>query len=92
MAGYLIANYNVTNPDGYQAYLAAVGPTIQAHGGGGVDDDELRCLGHQRSHPAAANARAAARTSGPTCSRSPSRSSRAGATSSRRGFMPWNHA
>ena len=33
MAGYLIANHNVTNPDGYQAYLAAVGPTIQAHGG-----------------------------------------------------------
>ena len=33
MAGYLIANYNITNPEGYQAYIAAVGPTIAAHGG-----------------------------------------------------------
>lgn len=33
MAGYLIANYNITNPDGYQTYIAAVGPTIIAHGG-----------------------------------------------------------
>ena len=33
MAGYLIANYRVTNPDGYQAYIAAVGPTIVAQGG-----------------------------------------------------------
>ena len=33
MASYLVANYNVTNPDGYQKYLAAVGPTIAAHGG-----------------------------------------------------------
>ena len=31
MAGYLIANYNITNPEGYQAYIAAVGPTIVAH-------------------------------------------------------------
>ena len=33
MASYLIANYNVTNQEGYGAYLAAVGPTIAAHGG-----------------------------------------------------------
>ena len=33
MAGYLIANYNITNPEGYQAYIAAVGPTIVAHSG-----------------------------------------------------------
>ena len=33
MAGYLIANYSITNPDGYQAYVAAVGPTIVARGG-----------------------------------------------------------
>ncbi len=33
MAGYLIANYRVTNPDGYQAYVAAVVPTIVAHRG-----------------------------------------------------------
>ena len=33
MAGYLIANYSITNPDGYQAYIAAVVPTIVAHGG-----------------------------------------------------------
>ena len=33
MAGYLIANYQITNEEGYQAYLASVGPTIGAHGG-----------------------------------------------------------
>ncbi len=33
MASYLIANYNVTNPDGYQQYVAAVVPTIVSHGG-----------------------------------------------------------
>ncbi len=33
MASYLIANYDVTNPEGYGAYVAAVGPTIVAHGG-----------------------------------------------------------
>ena len=33
MAGYLIANYNITNQEGYQTYIAAVGPTIIAHGG-----------------------------------------------------------
>lgn len=33
MAGYLIANYNITNPEGYQSYIAVVGPTIVAHGG-----------------------------------------------------------
>ena len=33
MAGYLIANYKITNPEGYQAYPAAVRPTILAHGG-----------------------------------------------------------
>ncbi|MEJ2132307.1 MAG: DUF1330 domain-containing protein [Gammaproteobacteria bacterium] len=33
MAGYVIANYDITNQDGYQSYVAAVGPTIAAHGG-----------------------------------------------------------
>lgn len=33
MAGYLIANYNITNEEAYQSYLATVGPTIVAHGG-----------------------------------------------------------
>ena len=33
MASYLIANYNVNNSEGYGAYVAAVGPTIVAHGG-----------------------------------------------------------
>jgi uncharacterized protein (DUF1330 family) len=32
MAGYFIANYTITNPAEYQAYLAAVGPILQAHG------------------------------------------------------------
>ena len=33
MAGYLIANYEITNPEGYQGYIAAVGSTILAHRG-----------------------------------------------------------
>ena len=33
MAGYLIANYKITNPEGYQAYTAVVAPTVMAHGG-----------------------------------------------------------
>ena len=33
MASYLVANYNVTNQEGYDQYLAAVGPTIMGHGG-----------------------------------------------------------
>jgi uncharacterized protein (DUF1330 family) len=33
MAGYLIANYQITNEAGYQAYIGSVGPTILAHGG-----------------------------------------------------------
>jgi uncharacterized protein (DUF1330 family) len=33
MAGYLIANYTITNEEGYQGYIAAVGPTILTHGG-----------------------------------------------------------
>ena len=33
MAGYLIANYNITNEEAYQQYLATVGPTIVTHGG-----------------------------------------------------------
>jgi uncharacterized protein (DUF1330 family) len=32
MAGYFIANYTITNPDGYQEYPAAVGPILTAHG------------------------------------------------------------
>lgn len=33
MASYLVANYNVTNQDGYNEYLSAVGVTIINHGG-----------------------------------------------------------
>lgn len=33
MAAYLIANYKITNPDAYQAYPPAVGPTLAAYGG-----------------------------------------------------------
>jgi len=32
MAGYFVANYRITNQDGYKEYLAAVGPTLAAHG------------------------------------------------------------
>jgi uncharacterized protein (DUF1330 family) len=32
MAGYFVANYTITNQAGYQQYLAAVGPTLEAHG------------------------------------------------------------
>ena len=52
-------------------------------------------LDRERPHPAqpsAANARAAASTRGPATSNSASRSSRAGATSPRRGSIPWNQA
>jgi uncharacterized protein (DUF1330 family) len=31
MAGYFMANYTITNQDGYQQYIAAVGPILQAH-------------------------------------------------------------
>ncbi len=33
MSAYLVANYRITNPDGYSAYPPAVVPTIVAHGG-----------------------------------------------------------
>ena len=33
MAGYLIANYRITNEDGYGQYIAAVPQTIFAHQG-----------------------------------------------------------
>ncbi|MEJ2323052.1 MAG: DUF1330 domain-containing protein [Gammaproteobacteria bacterium] len=33
MSAYLIANYTINDPAGYDAYVAAVGPTIFAHGG-----------------------------------------------------------
>lgn len=33
MAGYLIANYEITNEEGYQAYVTAVGETILGHSG-----------------------------------------------------------
>lgn len=32
MAGYFVANYAITSPAEYQAYLAAVGPVLEAHG------------------------------------------------------------
>ena len=32
MAGYFIANYTITNQAEYKEYLAAVGPSLKAHG------------------------------------------------------------
>ena len=32
MAGYFVANYTITNQAEYQQYLAAVGPSLAAHG------------------------------------------------------------
>jgi len=32
MAGYFVANYTINNQAEYQKYLAAVGPTLTAHG------------------------------------------------------------
>jgi uncharacterized protein (DUF1330 family) len=32
MAGYFVANYTITNQAEYNQYLAAVGPTLEAHG------------------------------------------------------------
>jgi len=32
MAGYLIATYDITNPEAYPAYVAAVGATLQGAG------------------------------------------------------------
>jgi uncharacterized protein (DUF1330 family) len=32
MAGYFVANYTITNQADYKKYLAAVGPTLTAHG------------------------------------------------------------
>ncbi len=33
MSAYVVANYTITNAEGYGAYMAAVGPTIVKHGG-----------------------------------------------------------
>jgi uncharacterized protein (DUF1330 family) len=33
MSAYVIANYNITNPEAYKAYPRVVGPTIFNHGG-----------------------------------------------------------
>jgi len=32
MAGYFVANYRITNQAQYKEYLAAVGPSLTAHG------------------------------------------------------------
>ena len=32
MSGYLVANYKLTNPEAYQAYVPAVLPTLESHG------------------------------------------------------------
>lgn len=32
MSAYLVANFEVTKPEGYKAYVPAVIPTLQAHG------------------------------------------------------------
>jgi uncharacterized protein (DUF1330 family) len=32
MAGYFVANYTITDQAKYKEYLAAVGPSLQAHG------------------------------------------------------------
>lgn len=33
MSAYLVANYDVTHPDAYEAYVEAAVPLIEAHGG-----------------------------------------------------------
>jgi uncharacterized protein (DUF1330 family) len=33
MAAYLVANYRITNSDGYSEYLSTVGPTLEPYGG-----------------------------------------------------------
>ena len=33
MPAYLVANYRITNPDGYAAYPPAVAPTLEPFGG-----------------------------------------------------------
>lgn len=33
MAAYLIANYDITNQEGYESYVAAVVPTMLSYGG-----------------------------------------------------------
>jgi uncharacterized protein (DUF1330 family) len=33
MSAYLIANYDITDEEGYQSYVEAVGPTVFSHGG-----------------------------------------------------------
>lgn len=33
MTTYLVASYTITDPEGYAAYPAAVGPTLLAYGG-----------------------------------------------------------
>ncbi len=32
MTGYVVANYDITNQEGYQAYLQTVAPTLTSHG------------------------------------------------------------
>ena len=32
MAAYLVANFEITNPEGYRAYVPGVLPTLEAHG------------------------------------------------------------
>ena len=32
MSAYLVANFELTKPEGYKAYVPAVIPTLQAHG------------------------------------------------------------
>ena len=32
MSAYLVANYKLTNPEAYRAYVPAVLPTLEAHG------------------------------------------------------------
>ena len=32
MAGYIVVNYQITNPKGYEPYVPAVMPTLEAHG------------------------------------------------------------
>jgi uncharacterized protein (DUF1330 family) len=36
MAGYFVANYTITSQAEYKKYLAAVGPTLEAHGAEGI--------------------------------------------------------
>ena len=51
MAAYVVANYDITNPEAFAAYPVAAGPTVMAHGGEilAADPESERVEGQARS-------------------------------------------